>query len=142
MVKGEESFKFGEKIIIGALILQCLIFGFFVIVAARFHRKALQAPTERMKDSSFLPWQKHLTALYISSGLILTRSIFRVIEYGQGNNGYLLQHEYFFYIFDACLMFGVMLVFNIVHPSEVKALLVGGKASVNAGIRLQAFDKV
>lgn len=36
-----------------------------------------------------------------------------------GNNGYLLRHEYFLYVFDATLMLGVMVLFNIVHPSEV-----------------------
>ncbi|KAI9704146.1 MAG: hypothetical protein M1836_007007 [Candelina mexicana] len=41
MAKGNnDSMKTGEKIIIGGLLLQCIFFGFFVIVAILFHRKA------------------------------------------------------------------------------------------------------
>lgn len=57
----------------------------------------------------------------------MIRSIFRVVEYIMGNAGYLLRHEYYLYIFDAVFMFGVMVVFNAVHPSEVQALLKGGR---------------
>ena len=64
-------------------------------------------------------WQKHLYALYVASMLILVRSIFRVIEYVQGNNGYLLKKEVFLYIFDAVLMFLCMVWLNIVHPGEI-----------------------
>jgi hypothetical protein len=66
-----------------------------------------------------LPWKRHLYALYGSSALILVRSLFRVIEYLQGNSGYLLRHEVFLYVFDAILMLGVMVLFNWIHPSEV-----------------------
>jgi hypothetical protein len=68
---------------------------------------------------SQLPWKRHLYNLYFTSGLIMVRSIFRVIEYIQGNSGYLLSHEVFLYIFDALLMLAVMIMFNWVHPSEV-----------------------
>jgi hypothetical protein len=50
------------------------------------------------------------------------RSIFRVVEYLQGNNGFLLRHEYFLYIFDALLMFIVMIIFNWIHPAEITEL--------------------
>ena len=66
-----------------------------------------------------LPWKRHLYNLYFTSGLIMFRSIFRVVEYIQGNAGYLLSHEVFLYIFDAVLMLAVMIMFNWVHPSEV-----------------------
>lgn len=47
------------------------------------------------------------------------RSVFRVVEYLQGNAGYLLSREVFLYIFDAVLMLAVMVLFNWVHPSQV-----------------------
>lgn len=59
----------------------------------------------------------------------MIRSIFRVVEYLQGFSGYLLSHEAYLYIFDAVLMFCAMVIFNIVHPSEVVALVEGGKAA-------------
>ena len=66
-----------------------------------------------------LPWKRHLYNLYFTSGLLVVRSLFRIIEYIQGNSGYLLSHEVFLYIFDAVLMLAVMVMFNWIYPSEV-----------------------
>jgi hypothetical protein len=73
-----------------------------------------------------MPWQEHIIALYIGSLLILVRSIFRVVEYLQGWQGYILSHEIFLYIFDACLMLLVMLIFNWIHPSQIRSGIKGG----------------
>ena len=70
-----------------------------------------------------LSWRKHLNTLYAASALILIRSVFRVIEFKQGNDGYLLGYEVFLYIFDATLMLGVMALFHVVHPKEVSEVL-------------------
>lgn len=67
-----------------------------------------------------------MNVLYASSMLIMIRSVFRLIEYLQGNNGYLLHHEIFLYIFDAVLIFITMVIFNICHPSEIGRLLAKG----------------
>ena len=119
------AMKIGEKIIVVGLFVQLAFFGFFVIVAglfqARLERYGPASATVSINVSA-LPWKRHMIALYVSSGLILVRSVFRVIEYLMGNAGYLLKHEVFLYVFDAVLMFAVMLVFNIVHPSEITEL--------------------
>jgi len=126
----------GEKIIVVGLFLQLAFFGFFIVVAGLFHYRFVKAnPRSKMQsplsndtvqhlavEPHQLPWKRHLLALYIASALIMVRSIFRVIEYVQGNNGYLLRHEVFLYIFDALLMFLVMCLFNWVHPAEVTDL--------------------
>ena len=52
--------------------------------------------------------------------------MFRLIEFAQGNDGYLLSMEIWLYLFDAVLMWVVMVWFAVVHPSEVYALLKGG----------------
>jgi hypothetical protein len=52
--------------------------------------------------------------------------MFRLIEYAQGNDGYLISHEVFLYIFDAVLIFATMVLFAVVHPSEIDALVKGG----------------
>lgn len=126
--KKESSMKLGSHIILGGLFLQILFFGLFMLVALIFDRRVRRNPTSQSLDPN-VPWRKHLIVLFAASGLIMIRSIFRVVEYVQGNDGYLLRHEYYLYVFDAVLMLGVMLLFNVVHPSEVKALLVGGKAA-------------
>lgn len=53
----------------------------------------------------------------------MIRSIFRLAEYLQGNNGYLLHHEVYLYLFDALLMFIIMVIFNPIHPYEIGRLL-------------------
>ena len=136
-----KSMQIGANIIIGGLVLQVIFFGFFITVAVCFHYQVSRSPTERVR-SGFIPWQRHLAALYISSGLILVRSIVRVVEYAQGNAGYLLKHEYFLYVFDAVLMLGVMVVLTLVHPSEINALLKGGKASTKGGLEIQLLAQV
>ena len=136
------SMHTGEKLIVVGLALQLVFFGFFVVVAGLFHYRLVRdKPTRQLTlncfkrrshtsepraltatppiDISTLPWKRHMFALYISSLLILVRSIFRIVEYVQGNNGYLLKHEVFLYVFDAVLMLAVMVLFNVVHPSEV-----------------------
>lgn len=49
----------------------------------------------------------------------MTRSVFRLIEYAMGNDGYLLRHEEFLYVFDGVLMLAAMTLYNIVHPSSL-----------------------
>ncbi|KAH7369989.1 RTA1 like protein-domain-containing protein [Rhexocercosporidium sp. MPI-PUGE-AT-0058] len=118
--------KIGEKIVIVGLFVQIVFFGFFVFVALLFNVRMHKVPTEKAHENHNV-WRKHLYTLYVASLLIMIRSIFRVVEYIQGNDGYFLRYEYYLYIFDAVLMLAVMVVFNFVHPSEVKALLKGGR---------------
>jgi RTA1 like protein len=132
--KSQSTVKIGQKVVVGGLFVQILFFGCFVLVALLFQIRISKTPTpQSMSDR--IPWRKHLAALYAASILILVRSAFRVVEFIQGNNGYIFSHEWFLYIFDGVLMLGVMVIFNIVHPSEVKALLRGGKLS-RGGLKL------
>ncbi|KAK6364133.1 hypothetical protein LTS17_012486 [Exophiala oligosperma] len=130
------SVKTGENIIVGGLAVQILFFGFFIVVSMIFNIRINKTPTSKILGGGRAAsvWKKHLYTLYSGSLLILVRSIFRIIEYEQGNDGYLISHEVFLYIFDAVLMFVTMVLFALVHPSEVNALLRGdgrGKAVHN-----------
>ncbi|KAL4904639.1 hypothetical protein BDW74DRAFT_168252 [Aspergillus multicolor] len=123
----------GEKIIIGGLVIQLLFFSVFVYTAVRFHvglkRRGTSSPA--FSGKALPPWRRHMRALYIGSGLIFVRSLFRLVEYAQGNGGYLVSHEVYLYLFDAVLMVGVMGVFGVLHPSEVCAYLKeGGRGKV------------
>ena len=112
--------KRGQTIIIVGLSLQIIFFGFFLIVAITFHSRFVHnEPRKAQLDRNF--WHRQLSALYVGSVLILVRSIFRVIEYVMGNDGLLLKHEYYLYIFDAAMMFLVMVLFILVHPSRLAA---------------------
>ena len=116
----------GEHITIGGLCVQLVFFTFFLVTSIIFHRrirsKAAPQSTE-VRKIFFLRinhnWESVLWGLYIASILILVRSVFRLIEYAQGNDGYLISHEAFMYVFDATLMFFAMVAMNVFHPSIV-----------------------
>lgn len=113
-----DLFNIGEKIIIVGLFMQIAFFGFFVVSSLVFHRRILRQPTDIAAEKK-IPWRRHLAVLYAVSALILVRSIFRVIEYLQGNSGFIIEHEYFLYIFDALLMAIVMAVFLVYYVHDL-----------------------
>ena len=120
------GFVMGERVIVVELFVPVALFGLFIVVALVLHYRVHLFPT-RQSRSSASPSKRHLYAIYAPSLLIMFRSIFRVVEYIEGNDRYILRHGVFLYLFDGVFMLGVMVLFNIIHPSEVKALLRGGK---------------
>ncbi len=114
----------GEKIIVTGLLIQILSFGIFLVSAILFHYRINVVPTS-LSSSAEIPWRQHMHNLYLTSGIILVRSVFRVVEYLMGNSGWLLSHEYTLYIFDTILMLSVVVIFLWQHPGIL--LLNGGK---------------
>lgn len=115
-----DNMKTGESIIIGGLFVQIVIFGIFAITAAIFHlryRRNNSLAEVSYRDDS---WQKIMVMLYAVSVLIMIRSVFRVIEYIMGHDGYLLKNEWTLYVFDGVLMFGVMVLFAWTFPGDLK----------------------
>lgn len=139
MAAGGSLLKIGENIIIGGLFVQLAFFGFFVVAAGIFHRRMLLVPTAKAADPA-VRWEKYLLTLYVTSALILVRSIFRVIEYLNGNDGVLLRSEVYLYVFDALLMVAVLVWMNWFHPSEIGLLLRGQSPGKNGlelvGVRI------
>ena len=125
----------GQIIVLGGLILQVISFGIFVLVAIVFNYRMRKTPTAEALDET-IPWTRYLNALYASSVLIMVRSIFRVVEFVQGRSGYTQSHEWGLYVFDAVLMLGVLVLFNVVHPGEVKKLLGRNRRSLDGEIEL------
>ena len=113
--------KLGQTIILVGLWIQIAFFGFFLFVSVLFQWRARSYL--RGIDNQNLGWKRHLNVLYFTSTLILVRSLFRIIEYIQGEDGYLLRHEVYLYIFDATLMFICTVVMNVAHPGEIASLL-------------------
>lgn len=103
----------GQKIIMGGLFIQIFFFGGFIIIATIFHNRLNKSPShvhEKIKG------RKYLLTMYFANGLILVRSIFRVIEYIMPHDGPLMKNEAYLYIFDALLMFFVVVVYLVVKP--------------------------
>jgi hypothetical protein len=120
------DYHIGSDIVIAGLALMVTSFAVFILVALTFDYRIRNHPTEASLQTS-LDWNVDLWVLYVGNVLIFTRSVFRLIEYAQGNSGWLISHEWTLYIFDSTLMFVVLVVFNIWHPSHLQALLTGGR---------------
>ena len=116
--KDNSGVKLGQNVITAGLVIQVLFFGLFIIVAGIFNYRLRAVPFFRSKQIS-VPWQSYLFVLYGASFLIMVRSVFRIVEYVMGQDGFLLDHEIFLYVFDAVLMFCAMVLFNVYHPSRI-----------------------
>ncbi|BCS00629.1 RTA1 domain-containing protein [Aspergillus luchuensis] len=134
----------GENVIMGGLAVQLIFFSVFVIVATLFHYRIHQNPTEKSISTCIARsgwrtpnWETTMVGLYIASILILIRSVFRMIEYAGGNDGYLISHEAFSYVFDAMLMFFAMIVISVLHPSKVLGSGKEGKVDKRESVQLQ-----
>lgn len=134
--KGGDSVDLGSNLILGGLILQILYFGLFIIIAGIFHYRF-----QRHGDSSFqsVPWRKYLVVLYATSLLIFVRCLYRTVEYGQGFDGYLLNHEVYLYIFDALLMTLVVALY-VAFPQ--KELCQSKRISQQSALPLNARSRV
>ncbi|KEY71324.1 hypothetical protein S7711_05915 [Stachybotrys chartarum IBT 7711] len=122
-----EAYETGETVIIAGLFIQIAVFGFFVVTSCLFHYRCLRSPTPTAAEE-VIPWRTDLYVLYAVSAIILVRSVFRVIEYLQGNSGYLISHEIFLYVFDAILMAIVMIIFLIWYVDHLDKKKKRGKS--------------
>ncbi|CAD6449346.1 2d63f000-a528-4b1f-a631-a82cccd10f02 [Sclerotinia trifoliorum] len=132
----------GNKVILGGLIFQIIAFCFFLFmawrIAARFDQNQENYPgSNRYVEST---WKKYFRALYAASILLIVRNLVRAVEYAQqvnsggftyatrnddGSLTYIGKHtmtigdrEAYLYVFDAALMFLVVLIFLIIHPGK------------------------
>ncbi|PVH76164.1 RTA1-domain-containing protein [Cadophora sp. DSE1049] len=130
MMANASSQNLGKTLVIAGLVLQILFFGLFVGTSILFHRRLALSPTTASRRA---PWQKYLWALYAASLLIFIRSIFRIFEFAGGHDGTLMSSEVYIYVFDAVLMLGVMVAFNVVHPGEI----IGRRGDLKGAVPLQ-----
>lgn len=102
--KSQSTMNLGNKVILVGLILQILFFLGFVTCASFFHARINKmAPRGGSTQTIRL-----LLVLYLLSALITIRNIYRVLEYAMGQDGYLTEHEWILYVFDAVPMAIVM----------------------------------
>lgn len=116
-------------IVIAGLMIQLVMFGVFAVTAVIFQQRLKRNPTPESSTSS-IPWQKSMRMFFVASALIMIRSLFRVIEYAMGNDGYPLQHEWTLYVFDSVPMFGVMVVYFLWHPAWCNPKKIGSDHSL------------
>lgn len=102
--------KVGADLIRASIMLQLISFVCFISLLIVFHRRCLRAQIMNQKLRTIL------CLLYASSGMILSRNIYRVVEVWEGYDGYLANHEAFFYVFDGALMLINSVMLNVFHP--------------------------
>jgi hypothetical protein len=122
--------KTGEIIVIFGLVVQIAFFGLFVASAVLFHKRY----NAKYGAHSSFDWKNIMWMLYLTSALILVRSVFRIIEYGAGSDGYLLANEWPLYLFDSVLMLAVMAVFYVWYPNDLRANSVYTPGAIDMGV--------
>lgn len=105
--KTKADFNTDNDIVLGGLVLQVLGFCGFVVSAGVWHKRMKKKPTF---EAAEVKWEGMLYALYASSGLVTGRNLYRIVEYGMGQSGYLLGHEWSLYVFDAFFMTVVLAI--------------------------------
>lgn len=114
----------GSSMVIAALGMQLVIILTFVVLAATFHRRIARTGLETK------PVRVVLVVLYCSMVLILVRSVYRLIEH-LGNTTVdlddmaalealspVLRYEWYFYVFEAGVMFLNSAVWNVFSPGR------------------------
>jgi hypothetical protein len=134
-----ELYNIGEKVIIVGLFVQIFMFGFFLVTTVIFHLRFRKSSDSHGQQTT-IRWKHHLTVLYVTSAIIMVRSIFRVVEYLQGNRGYLISHEIFLYIFDALLMAIVMAIFFVFYVDDLEQSESGKRESAMEMLSSQASE--
>ncbi|KAK2786330.1 hypothetical protein FQN53_006698 [Emmonsiellopsis sp. PD_33] len=114
----------GGYITIAALVLQLLVILIFICIAAIFHHRCAKA---RIRAR---PVQTPLITLYVSMLLIFIRCIYRLIQHTGHTTikikdlaslrelSPLLRVEWFFYVFEAALIFINSVLWNVWNPGR------------------------
>ena len=106
----------GKAVVLVALGIQIITIGVFIGTSALFHRRLTVSPT---MQAATAPWRRYIYSLYAASALLLTRSIFRIAAFQGVHDGELMFKEFYLSFFDALLMLGVMVSFNVAHPGQL-----------------------
>ena len=136
--KTEATAKLGEHVITAGLAVQLLFFSIFVVTSIVFHRRMAQNPTAEA-ISLKRDWTSQIWIVYITSILILIRSIYRMVEYTSGQDSVVVRHEACFYCLDLLLMFIVMAIVCLVHPSKIYVLQRRRGTYVELGLRIKTL---
>lgn len=118
----QDKIDIGHALMKTALLLQIAVAVCFVILAVIFHRRCLRG---RIRNRRL---QGPLLTLYISTGIITVRTIYRTVEYfsiadlkitpgfDPASISPVVRYEWFFYVFEATLMLVNCVLFNVRHP--------------------------
>lgn len=119
----DSEMQAGHALIKTSLLLQIIVAACFIALSVTFHRRCSAQGIHNARLSS------PLLTLYTSMALILTRTIYRIVEYFSiaelkyDKPGFdpaamspIVRYEWFFYVFEAALMLCNCVLFNVFHP--------------------------
>ncbi|KAI9696862.1 MAG: hypothetical protein M1820_008016 [Bogoriella megaspora] len=113
--------RIGTWIIIGGLAIQIGMFVVFMAYCVSFNIRFRRYVGEMGGSvGEGTPWQGMLNLLYVMSGIVLVRNVYRVVEFVMGQSGYLFSVEWPTYVFDGALMLVVMIGVLIWYPSQLR----------------------
>jgi hypothetical protein len=118
----------GQKVMLLGLCIQLLFFGFFVVISVIFYMRMRISPARfTVPIYGNYAWPALFKLLACAAVVIILRCTFRVIEFAQGHDGYLVSHEVFLYLFDTLPMFAVQSIFHFVRADEVFGTMAAKK---------------
>jgi hypothetical protein len=124
----------GKAMVILGLVIQVLSFGLFMVTSVIFHKRVVNDFT--LKTSILgIPWVRIMRLMYLVGLLILARSVFRLVEYAQGTEGYSMTHEWTLYVFDGVPMAVSAVVMLVWFPSELQQAISVGTPQYTLGLR-------
>lgn len=127
------AISIGHALLKAALILQLFVLILFISVAARFQYNCAGAGFLNKGTESRSKLMGLLITLYISSALILCRTVYRTAEYFEAAKivvpadgvGFdpnsispIIRYEWFFWVFEASLMLVNSFLINVRHPGK------------------------
>lgn len=113
----------GTTLVMAGLITQVVIFFICIALTGSVHIRLNRNPT-KLSDHPALSWRKCMWNLYFVSGLFLIRNLIRIIEFKQGDDGWLLSNEAPIYIFDGGFMLIIIVMMAVVHPGRLARKVV------------------
>lgn len=125
-----DLYNIGNKMIIAGLWVQIFFYGSFILTSSLFFLRFYKAPKNNYVEEKWFnrrSWKFMLGGVYATSILILIRSIYRVIEYLQGEGGKLLSEEMYLFVLDSTMVFFAGCVFLAIDLGRNLTMVVLNK---------------
>lgn len=120
----ESKVRLGHVLMKTSLIVQVVVILVFCGIAGLFQWRCVQGGIRSRKV------RRPLVTLYVSSGLIFVRTIYRIVEHFGSSHipsnpapgwepkslSSIVRYEWFFYVFEASIMLLNTLLWNVWHP--------------------------
>ncbi|OCT49005.1 putative RTA1 domain protein [Cladophialophora carrionii] len=103
----------GTNVLLVGLCLQLATFTVFLAVLWMFGRRVASTKEAAGLDPCV---KKVVFGVWLAGFFVQVRSIYRVVEFAMGVDGYLFKHEWCLYVFEAVPMFVALAVLAFYHP--------------------------